>query len=203
MSGRRPGRPPAGGADTRERILDAASALFASGGFDGTSTRTVATAAGVNVATLAWHFGDKQGLYEAVVARVYERLLAVELALDTLPPGSGPRVRVLVDRLYRVARAHRDEIRMLLRHVLDTSRLPAPAREKWLPQVLARVAEAVAALELPPGDHRLALLSVNHLVARYAVSDAEDLLLFVGPGDPDDAVAAHLGEAACRLLGVS
>lgn len=187
---------------TRARILDAAGPVFAVHGFDGATTRTLAAAAGVNVATLAWHFGDKEGLYEAVIDRVYERLLAVELGLDRLPPGPADRVRALVGALYRVARAHHHEVRVLLRHVVETRRPPAAVVERWRPRVLARVAEVLAALDLPPGDHRLALLSVNHLIARYAVTAPDDLAPFVDGSPAEAAVAAHLGEVACRLLGV-
>lgn len=197
---RGPGRP-SGGPDTRLRILEAAAVVFAREGFAGASTRTLAAEAGVNISTLAWHFHDKQGLYEAVIDRVYERLLAVELDLDTLPVDPAGRVRMLVARLWRVARAHRIEVRMLLRHVVDTTRLPEHVQARWLGRVLERSGEAIGALDLPPGDHRLALLSINHLLARYAVSDDADLALFVS-GDIDAAIEAHLGDVACRLLGV-
>lgn len=204
-SARRAGRP-AAQADptaTRERILEASAEVFARAGFEGASTRELATAAGVNISTLAWHFGDKQGLYEAVIDRTYERLLAVRLDLPT--GTSGERVRTLVGRLYRAARGERVAVRMLLRHVLDTERLPAHVTDKWLGRVLTRVGELLSSLELPPGDHRLALLSVNHLLARYAVSDDADLVRFVSPAageSLDDAVARHLGQAACALVGV-
>lgn len=192
-------------APTRPRILDAAAQVFAREGFEGASTRALAEAAGVNIATLAYHFGDKAGLYEATIERVYERLLAVELDLDDLPPAPADRVRVLVGRLYAVARRHPDEIRILLRHVLDTRTLPVSVHERWMPAVLGRVAQAIAALGLPPGDHRLALLSVNHLLARYAVTETADLAPFVdveGAAEREAAVAAHVGEAAVRLLGL-
>ena len=178
-------------------ILDAVAPLFAEHGFDGVGTRRLAAAAGVNVATLAYHFEGKEGLYTAVIDRIYEQLLAVDLDLAHLPPSAANRVRTLVARLYSVARVHRTEVRILLRHVLDTATLPPHVQSAWLPRVLTRAGEAVAALDLPPGDHRLALLSVNHLIARYAVTGEADLAAF---GADDDAVAAHLGEVAVRLL---
>lgn len=205
-SARRAGRPADRTPDaTRARILDAAAVVFAREGFDGASTRAIAAEAGVNIATMAWHFGDKQGLYDAVLDRIYEKLLMADLDLGSLDGGTGDRVRTLVARLYAIARAHEREVRTLLRHVLDTRHLPASVTSQWMPRVLARVAAAVQALALPPGDHRLALLSVNHLIARYAVTDPGDLAPFLGAEDavdPDAAVARHLGDVACRLLGV-
>ena len=63
---RRPGRP-AGGSDTRERILDSARELFARNGIGNTSIRAVATAAGVDSALVHHYFGTKEKLFAAAV----------------------------------------------------------------------------------------------------------------------------------------
>lgn len=55
----------ADGEATRERLLMTALRLFAQRGFAATSTREIAQAAGANVAAIAYHFGDKAGLYRA------------------------------------------------------------------------------------------------------------------------------------------
>ena len=55
--------------DTKERILDAAERLFGERGFLGTSLRSVTAEASVNVAAVHYHFGSKQALVEAVLAR--------------------------------------------------------------------------------------------------------------------------------------
>lgn len=52
---------------TPRKLLRAAADAFAHGGFDATSTRTVADRAGVNIALIAYHFKNKDGLYEAVL----------------------------------------------------------------------------------------------------------------------------------------
>jgi AcrR family transcriptional regulator len=53
------------GVQSRERLLLAAIRLFAEHGFATTSTREIALAAGTNVASIAYYFGDKAGLYRA------------------------------------------------------------------------------------------------------------------------------------------
>ena len=53
------------GAQARERLLYAALRLFAAGGFDRTSVRDIARAAGANVSAVGYYFGDKAGLYRA------------------------------------------------------------------------------------------------------------------------------------------
>ena len=55
--------------DTKQRILDAAEFLFAEQGVGPTSLRAVIAAAGVNTAAIHYHFGSKQALVEAVLAR--------------------------------------------------------------------------------------------------------------------------------------
>ena len=54
------------GAEARNRLLDAALGLFAEKGFAKTSTREIALAAQVNIASISYYFGDKAGLYRAV-----------------------------------------------------------------------------------------------------------------------------------------
>jgi TetR/AcrR family transcriptional regulator, regulator of cefoperazone and chloramphenicol sensitivity len=56
------------GEASRERILHAAIRLFALQGFKNTSTRDIAKAAKVNIASLNYYFGDKAGLYRATFA---------------------------------------------------------------------------------------------------------------------------------------
>ncbi|MCW2681935.1 MAG: regulatory protein TetR [Frankiales bacterium] len=57
---------------SRERILRVATQLFGERGFDAVTTRTIAAAAGLNVATVAHHTGSKADLYEAVFARLHQ-----------------------------------------------------------------------------------------------------------------------------------
>ena len=52
--------------DARERLLRAGLRLFAQQGYSKTSTRELAEAANVNVASISYYFGDKSGLYRAV-----------------------------------------------------------------------------------------------------------------------------------------
>jgi len=54
------------GDDARARLLQAGLRLFAQQGYSSTSTRELAEAASVNVASISYYFGDKAGLYRAV-----------------------------------------------------------------------------------------------------------------------------------------
>ena len=57
------------GPDTRERILDAAEALFVEHGFEATSMRMITGRAGVNLASINYHFGSKDALIQDVFRR--------------------------------------------------------------------------------------------------------------------------------------
>lgn len=56
-------------ADTRERILDAAEELFTVHGFEATSMRMITGKAGVNLASVNYHFGGKEALIQEVFRR--------------------------------------------------------------------------------------------------------------------------------------
>lgn len=54
---------------TREKILDAAEALFAAHSFNGVSMRQIAEEAGVGLSLVAYHAGSKEELFRKVIAR--------------------------------------------------------------------------------------------------------------------------------------
>lgn len=54
---------------TAERILDIAEKLFAERGYNGTSIRDITSEARVNLGAIPYHYGSKENLLEAIVAR--------------------------------------------------------------------------------------------------------------------------------------
>ncbi|MDH4276182.1 MAG: CerR family C-terminal domain-containing protein [Gammaproteobacteria bacterium] len=60
--------------ETRQRLLDAGTRLFAEHGYRGVSVRELCTEAAVNIAAINYHFGGKQGLYHAI----FEATLAAD-----------------------------------------------------------------------------------------------------------------------------
>jgi len=55
--------------DTKEKILDTAQRLIGDQGFASTSVRHIVSDAGVNLAAIHYHFGSKQDLLDALIAR--------------------------------------------------------------------------------------------------------------------------------------
>ena len=119
------------GAATRAALVRAGLDLFGRKGFDATSTRDIAAAAGVNIAGIAYHFGGKAGLHracaEAIVATVSAHLDAVEgadrPAPETLTPEEATaaiRAAFAVLARFMLARPEAEAIaRFLVREQMD------------------------------------------------------------------------------------
>ncbi len=59
-----------GAEQTRERLIRAGLEVFAQYGLEGATTRILCAQAGVNLAAIPYHFGGKEGLYQAVVRHI-------------------------------------------------------------------------------------------------------------------------------------
>src|SRR5580765_8807588 len=83
----------------KEAIVEAVQDVFAEKGFDGTTTRELARAAGVSEALLYKHFPSKESLYGAMLDACAEGPVAAEWGrVLTLPPSTSTLV-VLVHLL--------------------------------------------------------------------------------------------------------
>ena len=83
---------------TKDLILDVAEKRFAEHGFAGVSVRQIAADAGLkNQASLYHHFKNKQALYEAVIRRGMEPVIAV-IERSKVEP-AGPVIDLLIDHL--------------------------------------------------------------------------------------------------------
>ncbi len=85
--GRRPG-----GSDSRERILDAARARFASHGYDRTRMRDVAADAGVDAALVHYYFATKDGLFAAAMQLPVRPAEVIGPLVDAGVDGLGERM---------------------------------------------------------------------------------------------------------------
>ncbi len=102
---------PANVSDTKVALLDAAQALIAEHGFAGASLRAITSLAGTNLAAVSCHFGSKEELARAVIARHLgpvnaERLRLLdeaERANDEVATAAGlePLVRAFVGPVVR------------------------------------------------------------------------------------------------------
>jgi AcrR family transcriptional regulator len=96
---RRPGRPPGGDAAVREALLETARGLFLARGFAPVTIRQIAAAAGSSPASIHYHFGDKLGLYRAMLEAAIAPIVEALQRLDD--PGRAGQVGIAeVVRLY-------------------------------------------------------------------------------------------------------
>ena len=58
---------------TKERIIDVAGDIFGKQGFKAATVRKIAKAAHANIASINYHFRDKQGLYRAVLEDIFSK----------------------------------------------------------------------------------------------------------------------------------
>jgi AcrR family transcriptional regulator len=122
---------------TRTALVRAALELFGAKGFEATSTREIAAAASVNIASIAYHFGGKQGLRvgcaDFVVATIGEIFARAQGGPSEIEKLSRDAAR---DRLARIAGAlidalvARDEARPIARFVLREMFEPSAAFER-------------------------------------------------------------------------
>jgi AcrR family transcriptional regulator len=81
---------------SRARILEAAARLFADRGYAGTTMRSVGKAAGMESATIYYHFQSKEVLIEAVLVHgLTETFRSVTETVANLPKDASSRARLL------------------------------------------------------------------------------------------------------------
>lgn len=115
--------------EVRERLLDAATELAVEQGFDTCGLREIAARANVSSGMIAYYFGDRQGLYEAMFTRAFDRV--------------GEQVRLLIEDTKWTGADRLDELVRI--HVASI------AADPWLPQMIVR--EVLARADSPSRTH--------------------------------------------------
>lgn len=207
-----PAETPARGEDTRAALVAAALTLLGDKGFEATSTREIAAAAGVNVAMIAYHFGGKAGLRAACADFVADRMRQIFAAAGEVATGSAEEARAALCALARALirgvvadEAARPLARFLLREVADAS--PAFARlfETALAPLHARACRLWAratGVEAESVEARLSVFAMLAQIVYFRIARAPVLMRMgwseIGPGEAasiESVVLANL-EAA-------
>ena len=128
----------AGYEDQRELILQHAAALFAHGGYPGTSMNQVAEACGLSKATLYHYYRDKYALLVSIAEGHVTRLQGIVGAALAEEDGPQGQLRALIRRLVEEYANAQNEHRVLTE---DVKFLEAGDRER----ILAKEREVVAA----------------------------------------------------------
>lgn len=107
---------------TKQSIIKAASRLFAEKGYEGTSIRELAETSDVNVASINYYFGSKQGLFEEMVKDFAENKVSSITPLLESPNSREEfriRLSMFMKQFIHLATSDRDHFRMINKN-LDT-----------------------------------------------------------------------------------
>lgn len=130
--------------DTPARLIAAATRLFATRGFDGTSVRDVTADADANLGAITYHFGSKQGLYDAVLETAFapvRQRLAAPVVEDAQPRGLD-RVEAILRLLFAHIAAHPHLQLLILRQIVRAQALDGPA-QRALGMILTEMTRAI------------------------------------------------------------
>lgn len=129
--------------DVRAALLGAARELFLDRSYGEVPVRELAARAGVNPAMVSYYFGDKQGLYAAMLQDVMRPLVARIESMLAAPPGNSPDLTGFLREYMRTAAANPWLPRLILRDVLAPDGL---FRDRFITEFAGRLAPKVAQL---------------------------------------------------------
>ncbi len=188
-------------ADTRYRLIDAAATLFADRGFQNVTVREICKASNANVAAVNYHFGDKAGLYRAVVTLAIEVMQETNELSQRAGEGLSPEeqlrgfVRVYVSRL--TGEGPNAWIHRLMAREMEhpTDVLEQVMQQVFKPRIEYLCGVLGATMQLPPADPRVmrcvTSLQVQCLVAARPVP--KPIARSLGAGLHDlDAMITHI-----------
>ncbi len=158
---------------TRERLLQAATRLFADNGYRGASVRDICNLAGANPGAVSYHFGGKRQLYRAVL-----RLAAAGLA-DMGPAAGDDAVErepvSVLDALGRVLdRMQLDDAatRLLLRDLADGGSVAVESLTPPLRTAFEQLATAIGHGDNPQASSEARLLFLGLAAPLFLVTAA-------------------------------
>lgn len=189
---RRRGRPSRtqteAGPATRDRILDAAREEFSERGYEKTSVRGIAKAAGVDSALVHHYFGTKEQVFEAAIEVAFAPALAAPTAVEDGPlDGVGERLTRFIFGIWENP-ASRAPLLAIVRSAVNNDTAAAVFRRLIAAQLLRRIAQR---LDLPDAELRAELAAaqlVGVAILRYVIkveplasADLERIITRVAP----------------------
>ncbi|WP_089099873.1 TetR/AcrR family transcriptional regulator [Streptomyces hyaluromycini] len=186
---RRRGRPPrTESADTRDRILVTARGEFSEHGYEKTSVRAIAKAAGVDSALVHHYFGTKEQIFEAAISVAFAPALNAPVAIADGPlDGVGERLTRFIFGIWENPTT-RTPLLAIVRSAVTNDTAAAVFRRLIASQLLRRLAEQ---LELPDAELRAELAAaqlVGCAMLRYVIkveplasADLEQIVVRIAP----------------------
>ena len=153
---KKPSRIRSDGEGTRSRILEVAGSLFAEHGFAETSSKSIAALAEVDLASINYHFGSRNGLYQKVLTEAHRRIIKLDdlqLIVES-PMEPHDKLRAFISGLVKMAQGERGwHTRVLARELLaPSSNLEILLTDELQPK-LALVVQILSEITEIPKDH--------------------------------------------------
>ncbi|MBD2292472.1 TetR/AcrR family transcriptional regulator [Anabaena sphaerica FACHB-251] len=194
--------PPPSEAQTRGRILQAAQRLFASQGFDGTTTRDLAQAAGVAEGTLFRHFANKKAILVEVATSGWVDILT-DLLTELSEMGSYKAVAQVMRR--RMWNMHKNV--EIMRVCFMEVQFHPDLRDRIQTEVIDKmtdVAEAFFQTAMDKGIYRQmdAKLVAKVFLGMFAIAGFSDNTLMEPNASPQEMQQMAEGLADIFLNGV-
>jgi TetR/AcrR family transcriptional regulator len=185
----------------RERLLRAATALFARSGYDGTTVDAVVKAAKVNKRMVYHYFGDKEELYQEVLTQAYHNLEVVEVDVMSHGKDVDGLMEEIVQNNFYYLRDHPEFTRLLLWENLNGGKRLARAAAQLTKDPMLKALDAVLRQGIEAGkiradmDARHLLISLIGLCQvyssnRYTLSQA--MRMDLGSVDVREAAIKHV-----------
>ena len=157
------------GPATRDRILDAAREEFSERGYDKTSIRGIAKAAGVDSALVHHYFGTKEQVFEAAIEVAFAPALNAPTAIADGPlDGVGERLTRFIFGVWENPTT-RTPLLAIVRSAVNNEAAAAVFRRLVASQLLRRIAQQ---LDLPDAELRAELAAaqlVGAAMLRYVI----------------------------------
>lgn len=189
-------------AATRAALVEAATPLFIAHGFEGTKTRDIADKARANVSAINYHFGSKMGLYQAVIKKQAEAMIATYPLETEAVRGSDPATRLrwlVLNLLRRVFTTQEDDgIKICAREFVEpTEALDYLVNEIVRHQFAIMKAVVAAVLEREAEEVEIHRFAVSVVSQCYHYGMAEPMLTRLGVKMPEtdediEALADHI-----------
>lgn len=165
-------------AQSRQRILDAAKALFSARGVEEVSIAQIACAAGVSAPTLYAQFQSKSGLLKALVERSFFGARYVEVAKraeDAREPEEVLRITASISRL--ILDTEREEIGLMRGVSALSPQLKAIESELEAVRYTLQEARARLLVKSVPAARQLGLTRVRDILWMYTGRDVYRMLV--------------------------
>ncbi len=197
--------------EPRLRLLLAAESVFARKGFDGATVRDICDRAGMNIAAINYHFGDKERLYIETVRHAHSCSVAdAGPALDHsgLPPAE--RLRAFIAGMLRNmdAPVRPESMQLLMRELSQPSPATISVVEDFIRPMAMGLFAILAELlpEMPDRQRLMVGFSVVGQCLYYRQNRTVSTLLF-GAAAVDaltlDAVTEHITRFTFAALGLA